>query len=404
MPPEEQALFLSLMAENLRRGKVLAYVSMITEAVFAVADVIAEYVRIHQSFHYSAYLMMYLLMLLVSGVYVFAIKRFGDVQSRELASVRRFHAVMIAYITFIMVWGSVVTLMDQALYGQLIVFIINALTCSVFYSMSARNFVLPYALSLAVLLIGLPIMQHSPNVLIGHYVNLCFFSVVTWIASRMLYRYHCSDFTHKAMLVQANKNLQDTVLEYDRLNEKLTEANNQLKEASLLDDLTGIPNRRSFRVFIDRMLSDASADRCFSVLMIDIDFFKRYNDHYGHAQGDEALIAVASAIERSVDYDVRQVVRWGGEEFLCAIFHPPGEDILKLAEKVRQGVQAIRFMHEYSDVSELLSVSIGGATRIIRQRDDISLCIEKADRAMYRAKAAGRNRCCIDSGDSQLPV
>jgi len=395
--PEDEALFRGLMAENLRRGKGLAIVAMVTEALFAAADIGAEILQVHQSFHYDAYLLMYLLMFVVNGAYFVAISRFGDPADKPLDRVRRFHAVTVAYITFVMVWGSVITLMDQKLYGELITFIINVLICSVLYAMSARSFAIPYALSCAVLLIGLPLVQHSSDVLVGHYVNLCFFILVAWIASRTLYRYYRSDFMHKTMLQQANRQLQNTVNEYNRLNEKLTQANSQLKEASLLDDLTGIANRRSFRIFVDRLLTEPQREeKNFSVLMIDIDFFKRYNDHYGHAQGDEVLKAVASAIERSVDYDVRHVVRWGGEEFLCAFLHASPEDLSLLAEKVHHAVQALDILHPDSEVTGTLSVSVGGATLRVKQRSDISLCIERADRALYRAKAAGRNQCFVE--------
>ena len=396
-PLENEMLLRGLMAENLRRGLILAYVAIIVEAAFAIIDIGAGYLQVHQSFQFDAYLVMYLLMVAVCGIYVIAVKRFGNPADQPLHRVQRFHAVMVAYITFIMVWGSVITLIDQALYGQVNVFIVNMLTCSVLYAMSARSFFIPYALSSAVLLIGLPLVQHSFNVLFGHYVNLCFFILVAWIASRMLYRYYCSDFAHRAMLRQANLQLHNTVAEYNRLNEKLTQANSQLKEASLLDDLTGIPNRRSFRIFINRLLAEPSQEEmCFSVLMIDVDCFKQYNDHYGHAQGDEVLKAVSSAIEQSVDCDVRHVVRWGGEEFLCALFHPSGEDISLLAHKVHGAVQALNIPHADSKVSSTVSISVGGATQSLKQRGDISLCIERADQALYRAKAAGRNQCCVD--------
>lgn len=391
------------MKENLRRGFALAIVAMIAESIFAITTIIAGYLRVHQSFQFNAYLAMYLLMLTVCTVYVIAIKRFGDAQTQPIHHVRRFHNVMVAYITFIMVWGSVVTLMDQALYGQLIVFIINMLTCSVIYAMSAHSLLIPYTLSSAVLLIGLPFVQHSFNVLFGHYVNLILFIAISWIASRMLYRYYCSDFSHTIMLEKANRDLEKTVINHDELNQRLTQANIQLKEASLLDDLTGIPNRRSFRVFIDRMLAKAAEEElCFSVLMIDIDFFKQYNDAYGHAQGDEVLKAVAAAIEQSVLCDIRHVVRWGGEEFLCALFHKPGEeDISLLAQNTHNAVQALNIAVSNGEQPGKISISIGGATLRLKQRSDISLCIERADMAMYRAKAAGRNGWCIDGqGDS----
>ena len=108
---------------------------------------------------------------------------------------------------------------------------------------------------------------------------------------------YCNDYNSKVLLKRANILLEEEIEENKRINIKLMKANLQLKEAALVDELTGIPNRRSFRNYIDTEFDKhVSKDSALSILMIDIDFFKQYNDNYGHEKGDRVLIEVANQI------------------------------------------------------------------------------------------------------------
>jgi diguanylate cyclase (GGDEF)-like protein len=185
-----------------------------------------------------------------------------------------------------------------------------------------------------------------------------------------------------------------------KINVRLEIANNQLKELTLLDELTGIPNRRSFREFIDRAfqfyIKECSA---ISIIMIDIDFFKQFNDFYGHDEGDKALIAVANQITSVVDEPSEFVVRWGGEEFIYAAFNKSQEVIAETANVIRAKISDLKIPHNDSPINQYISVSLGSCTIQITDKKDISKAIKLADSALYMAKNSGRNCVKTLSGE-----
>ena len=165
-----------------------------------------------------------------------------------------------------------------------------------------------------------------------------------------------------------------------------------LRRLAWLDGLTGIPNRRHFD---DRL--DAEWRRCaridapLSVVAIDIDHFKRFNDTYGHLAGDEALRAVAQAASACLARPGDLVARTGGEEFVCLLPHVDSDGAAAVAELIRQAVASLSIPHTGSDAGRV-TVSLGVASvHPARAGESVDL-LQAADRALYRAKAAGRDR------------
>jgi diguanylate cyclase (GGDEF)-like protein len=175
--------------------------------------------------------------------------------------------------------------------------------------------------------------------------------------------------------------------------EALREANAQLKELSRSDPLTGLPNRRHFDEVKNIEFSRAQrSGQPLSVLMCDIDFFKRYNDTYGHAQGDECLRLVASAMRGSIARAGDLVARLGGEEF--AVLLPATDRAMAhlLAERLRQAVYDLAISHSGSSVASVVTLSIGSATFEAGASTTFHELLELADRSLYQAKGDGRNR------------
>ncbi len=176
--------------------------------------------------------------------------------------------------------------------------------------------------------------------------------------------------------------------------EKVKETEKMREEAVLLsyiDDLTGIYNHR---FFIQQLTMEIERQKRYftplSLLMIDIDYFKNYNDTNGHLAGDQALKTIAILIQQGVrQTDI--VARYGGEEFSAILINSVKEDAKKTAERVREIVAESRFPNEKSQPNGDLTVSIGVGT-FSSSISTLTDLIREADNALYRAKGAGRNR------------
>jgi len=168
-----------------------------------------------------------------------------------------------------------------------------------------------------------------------------------------------------------------------------------LRSQTFSDGLTGIANRRHFDVAIDKELRRAKRyGNALSLLMIDIDHFKPYNDHYGHQQGDQCLIKVASALSGMLQRSTDLLARYGGEEFAIILPDTDAQAAHMLAETVRARVIALDLPHDQSP-GRLVTVSVGIATMNASDQYDVPGLINAADRALYAAKRAGRN--CVQA-------
>ncbi|MBB5608628.1 MULTISPECIES: sensor domain-containing diguanylate cyclase [unclassified Janthinobacterium] len=175
-----------------------------------------------------------------------------------------------------------------------------------------------------------------------------------------------------------------------------------LRSQTFSDGLTGIANRRHFDVAIEREMRRAMRNSSpLSLLMIDIDHFKDYNDHYGHQQGDGCLIQVAAELAAMLQRPTDLLARYGGEEFAAILPDSDAAQALQMAEAMRQRVAELRIPHEKTgnDLKHI-TVSIGVATQhthLPHQPLDIAALIGGADRALYLAKRSGRNRVTVQT-------
>lgn len=178
----------------------------------------------------------------------------------------------------------------------------------------------------------------------------------------------------------------------------LRKANRRLEALSYVDPLTGIANRRSMQRFIDREWPRVRRHGgAFSMIMVDIDFFKLYNDRYGHARGDECLREVAKELAEHVRRPSDITVRLGGEEFGVFLPETGSAGALKLAEEIRQAVADLHIPHAHSAAAPFVTVSLGVATVDTVSANPAALQ-RLADRALYEAKGAGRNRVAAAPG------
>jgi len=168
-----------------------------------------------------------------------------------------------------------------------------------------------------------------------------------------------------------------------------------IERLSMTDQLTDIPNRRSFDARLNMEWRRAMREKTpISLLMFDVDKFKTYNDAYGHQQGDAVLRAVAKTIEQGLKRPGDFAARWGGEEFVALLANTDMLGALEVAERIRAAVEKINLTCEECSDTGPVTISIGVESLIPDPNTSLDLFISAADDALYEAKAAGRNKVC----------
>lgn len=195
----------------------------------------------------------------------------------------------------------------------------------------------------------------------------------------------------KAYLTQLERD--DAFRRLGELQQELQKSNAELQKLTCQDGLTGIANRRRFDDFIRKeCLRSARDGMPISLILIDIDYFKLYNDNYGHLKGDDCLYKVAAALQKAVQRPADLVARYGGEEFAVVLPSTDAAGAMKLADLLRRTVEGLELPHAYSPLSNIITISMGIACKVASENASPADLIEMADAALYEAKNAGRNQ------------
>ena len=212
----------------------------------------------------------------------------------------------------------------------------------------------------------------------------------------------------QSLLMQSIENLESQVMERTA---KLQQSEISLKQANLeleklvnRDGLTQIANRRCFddrlRIEWQRLRREQQP---MSLLLIDIDYFKRYNDCYGHQTGDECLKTVAQALEKTLYRPADLLARYGGEEFVVILPNTDLNGAIIVAEQLRSAIAHLKIPHQNSDISDRVTASLGITSLIPSPEQQSSTLISQADVALYRAKKKGRNQAVVFDKYKELP-
>lgn len=171
----------------------------------------------------------------------------------------------------------------------------------------------------------------------------------------------------------------------------------QLEELSHLDGMTGIANRRHFDEVLSKEQSRLNrSGGALSLIMLDIDYFKPFNDNYGHGTGDECLTQVARALSRVIKRPTDLLARYGGEEFAVILPDTDLEGAMLVAKSLHAEVMRLAIPHAYSEVSDKVTISLGVACLPYENtKSTVSELLKQADDALYKAKELGRNRICV---------
>ena len=178
---------------------------------------------------------------------------------------------------------------------------------------------------------------------------------------------------------------------------ELQQARKSLKYLSITDGLTELSNRRHFDEVLQNEFNRLSR-LChpLSLIMLDVDFFKKFNDNYGHISGDGCLKKVAQVIRDSLQRSSDFAARYGGEEFACILPNTDSEGAIKIANKIRLTIERLNIPHCGSLISNRVTVSLGVLTVLGYTKTSPHEIIARADAQLYRAKETGRNRFCFD--------
>ena len=185
------------------------------------------------------------------------------------------------------------------------------------------------------------------------------------------------------------------LLQRERTDELLRVVNQELDQLAHIDGLTSLANRRKFSENLTYgILESRRRVEPLALIMADIDFFKKYNDHYGHIYGDRCLVQVAQELKRHCQRGTDLIARYGGEEFAIVLINTDITEACRIAEAIRKGVHDLTIPHAGSDVSDCVTLSLGVFSAIPDSDEhDYDWYIIESDRRLYDAKRAGRNQC-----------
>lgn len=359
-----------VLEENWKRTKLFAIIILIFETILIVRQLPGGI---------DIYVGLYLGLFSAAAIYLLCIYIMG--KKKIPTGYRMF---MVHFFVFLfLAWGTMVTLLDQLHYGHVMAFVVNYMCVSTLFLANGKHYLVFALPNVLFLYIGLPFYQKSADMLSGHYTNLTVFIFFCWLASQLLYKGFAANFYNKLLLTEVNEELEAQIVQNEMMNE-------QLKKQAMLDELTGVPNRRGFQEFINSAMTDESKRRL-SLFLLDVDAFKSYNDHYGHLRGDEVLRLVAQSVYQTTMIPTAGWARYGGEEFVLAVFDQPSAELDELAEAIRQAVQELHIDHAFSPVSDRVTVSIGIFSAAISNGVRLSYFIGQADEALFDAKRSGRN-------------
>lgn len=196
----------------------------------------------------------------------------------------------------------------------------------------------------------------------------------------------------KLLLEEKSEELEEKTLELEVLHNELEEKSEKLERLSSLDGLTGLFNRRYFDDNLVKEWRQAIRDQApLALILIDIDYFKNYNDYYGHLQGDTCLCKVALALYETLLRPVDIVARYGGEEFAVILPNTGRAGAEMVARRMIDGVTGLAIPHKTSSAAPKVTISIGGSTIVPTGKFSVSLLLDRAEKALNEAKGSGRN-------------
>lgn len=289
------------------------------------------------------------------------------------------------YVFSLASFGVIISLTDQSGYNYLMIYTLIMLVSCSFFVLNKIQILIPITAACLVLVGGLYVLQGNTEQFQSQLLYLMALFPATYFLSRAFY----FTFRH-TMNIQAR--LKSEVEITKKLSEELREANKKLAIQASIDPLTNLYNRRAINEYIEQ-LEKRTLKQLYilSAVVLDIDYFKLYNDTYGHTSGDDVLKKVGEVLRQVAKKHKVFIARWGGEEFTVLMNEQSERNVQQICEEIIDEIHSLQLEHRASLVDRVVTVSIGAHTQIVTTPGDILACIEQADAALYSVKENGRN-------------
>lgn len=371
----------SINSINIAKGKTTATFFIVLEVIMLIISLLINKDKFLSTPNVY-YGMMYILMIIAMVIYLLLFIKFEkDIHKYRISILK----AGVTFAGFILCWCAGISLLDQLSSGQIMVYAIAIIAIAVTPLYKPITLLLIYLPVHLLFLVLMGYIQSTDRILFGNYINSTSFIIISWAISAMRYRNKIEDFNNRRIIQEKSRELEIA-------NKELSEANHKLEKLSQTDSLTGIFNRSVF----DKAIK-TEWDRCkrlfmpLSLIMIDIDNFKAFNDNYGHQAGDDCIKHIAEALSTCSRRSTDTVARYGGEEFGIILPYMDRESAAEFAENIRKSVEQLAIPHKYSSVSQYVTISLGVYTLIPSGSSSVDKFIKIADKALYDAKKQRNN-------------
>ncbi|MDI7741925.1 GGDEF domain-containing protein [Lysinibacillus fusiformis] len=381
---KEEPSALHLEIERLKHNlKIISMMNKINLIVLLSTFITIYTLEIVSVLQFASPLYPYSLSLVVISIYLYLldIKKFAVTEKNY----KRLKVLIYFYPAFFLNLAALLPIMNHYFYNPILLYSLIIFSYCPFLISKSKEIVPSLCISAVILFIGL--MNQDGNQYLYYLQGIYLLALISiaGLVSRSIY--HAYIRAQKFHLEMGQE-----VYQLKRLTELLNEANRQLQQEANLDPLTNLYNRRAYNNYIIELQKRLiKSTHTISVIMVDVDCFKLYNDTYGHSKGDNVLRTIGSLLhDVSVEYSCF-AARFGGEEFVLIVSNEPEDVVQKICYQIQQSVYELHIQHESSTIDTVVTVSIGACTKLIEDINEINECISEADAALYFVKQNGRN-------------
>lgn len=376
--------YIHLVQHNVKRLQIISTIFIIIMSILATITIASELKLTNKSPFLGYYITLYGLIILIN-LYMFFKLSFKkhDLSNNVFVYYKKFGKMIHAYVSLIILLSMTISILDQIQYTHTIVYAFTMVIFSSLLLLNSWAILIPIISSLAIIAITLNVFYTNWSGSFYHLQFLLLTIPVMLVVSRLSY-------IHFVQQYKTLKDLQDAHLKINELVKELTSKNQELELVALKDELTQIANRHGYHQYLSTLCLQQTPIPI-TAMLIDIDYFKKYNDYFGHTLGDEALKKVAHILQQVCTQENAFVARWGGEEFLLLAKNKKPDEIIKLYNLIIDRINACQIEHPQSEISNYLTLCVGAYQENLYTIDQLHHFIVKADSILYEVKEAGRN-------------